>query len=513
MTAPSNTPEQVPADLLPASAGRVCVAVSGEDMIALATQTIRTNPFVEFRLDSVTSPVEILPALREFLQQNRSVTTVATCRRKAYGGDFAGDAQEQVAILRQAALAGCRFVDIEVETAEELGQQALQDLRSAGALVLLSWHDFQATPELEPVLDRMRPYAPDVYKIVPTAKTLRDALRLVDLLEKHGSTGNLVAMSMGFKGTLTRVLGPRFGGLFTFASADGHGGTAPGQVSLTTLRDLYRIEAITSKTAIYAVAGEPITGSMSPRMQNTAFAGAKLDAVYLPLETSDATELSEVVERLDIRGLSITMPLKEAVMPLLSFQDRSVEQAGACNTLLRHPDGRLSGYNTDIAGIVGPLSRHVRLDGARVLVLGAGGAARAAVYGLVERGAKVFLLNRTAERAERLAAESGAKVQVREALSRTHFDAIINSTPYGMRNQAMEAPITAAEMNCNVFFDLVYNPLETPLILQARNCDAEIIPGVAMFVEQGARQFALWTERPAPEGEMLRVVREALEQA
>ncbi|AFL87375.1 3-dehydroquinate dehydratase [Terriglobus roseus DSM 18391] len=510
MTAPINREEKAPANVLPASAGRVCVAVSGDGMIALAAETVRTNPFVEFRLDSLADPAAMLPALRQFLFGNRDVTAVATCRRKAFGGDFGGDARAQIAILREAALAGCRLVDIEVETAEELGQAALEELRGAGAAVILSWHDFQATPELEPVLERMRPFAPDVYKIVPTAKTLRDALRLIDVLEKHGGEGNLVAMSMGFKGTLTRVLGPRFGSLFTFASADGHGGTAPGQVSVSVLRELYRVDEISSQTAIYAVAGEPITGSMSPRMQNTAFADAGMDAVYLPLETSDPKELLEVAERLNIRGLSITMPLKELVMPLLAFRDRSVEQAGACNTLLRHRDGKLAGFNTDIAGIVEPLARRITLKGARVLVLGAGGAARAAVYGLVERGATVFLLNRTTERAEMLAAESGARVQARETLAETYFDAILNSTPYGMRGQTMDAPITQAEMNCRVFFDLVYNPLETPLIVAARARGAEIIPGVAMFVEQGARQFSLWTERAAPEGEMLRVVREAL---
>jgi 3-dehydroquinate dehydratase/shikimate dehydrogenase len=479
-------------------------------MIALAAETVRTNPFVELRLDSVADPAAMLPSLRKFLQANGKVTTVATCRRRAYGGDFTGSAQEQVAILREAALAGCSLVDMEVETAEELGPTALAQLRAAGAAVILSWHDFASTPDLEPVLARMRPFAPDLYKIVPTARTLRDALQVLDLLQKHGGNGDLVAMSMGFKGVMTRVLGPRFGSSFTFASAEGHSGTAPGQVSLGVLRDLYRLENISAKTAIYAVAGEPITGSMSPRMHNTAFANAGIDAVYLPLETSDVEELRAVVERLDIRGLSITMPLKEAVLPLLAFRDRTVEQAGACNTLLRHPDGKLAGFNTDVSGIVGPLARHITLDGARILILGAGGAARAAVFGLIDRGAQVWLLNRSANRAEMLAAESGARILSRDSLAESPFDAIINSTPYGMRGRTMDAPITASQMNCRVFFDLVYNPIETPLITAARARGSEVIPGIAMFVEQGVRQFGLWTESTAPEGEMLRVVTEAL---
>jgi 3-dehydroquinate dehydratase/shikimate dehydrogenase len=250
---------------------------------------------------------------------------------------------------------------------------------------------------------------------------------------------------------------------------------------------------------------------MSPRMHNTALASAGMDAVYLPLETSDVGELQEVIERLHVRGLSITMPLKETVLPLLSRRDRGVEQMAACNTLLRYDDGNLAGFNTDVGGIVGPLERRMSLQGARVLVLGAGGAARAAVFGLMDRGAKVSLLNRTAERAEALAAESGARVQPRETLQQVDFDIIVNSTPYGMRGQAMEAPISEAEMNCRIFFDLVYNPIETPLVAMARARGADVIPGVAMFVEQGVRQFEIWTERTAPEGEMLRVVREALD--
>jgi 3-dehydroquinate dehydratase/shikimate dehydrogenase len=356
----------------------------------------------------------------------------------------------------------------------------------------------------------MKPFNPDFYKIVPTANSLRDSLRVLDLLESHGRPGNLIAMAMGFKGILTRVLGPRFGSAFTFASPNGREGTAPGQVSVGELRELYRIDRITPKTAIYAVAGQPIGGSKSPLMHNTAFAATGTDAVYLPLETAAAGELLEVVERLDIRGISITMPLKEAVMPLLTRTEESVRAVQACNTILRYADGALAGFNTDVGGITGPLEHLTSLQGARVLVLGAGGAARAAVFGLHRAGAKVSILNRTVAKAEMLAMEFGARVQRRDTLAQSHFDIIVNTTPYGMRNQTMEAPITEAEMNCTIFFDTVYNPVETPLIQTAKARGIQTIPGVAMFVEQGVRQFEMWTERDAPEGDMARAVLDSL---
>ena len=510
MDIPPKPPLPITPGQLRTRAGRVCVALAGLGMLDLATTAVQENSFFEFRLDSVENPSGLLAEISEFLKAHTNVTAIATCRRTSNGGGFDGTAAQQIALLAEAARSGCMLADVEVETAEELGVMGPQTLRDAGAAVILSWHDFAATPDLDAVLERLQAFAPDFLKIVPTAQSLLDSVRLVDLLERHAATGRLIAMSMGQRGVLTRILGPRFGSAFTFASPDGAEGTAPGQISAGTLKDLYRVESITANTAVYAVAGSPIGASLSPRMQNTALHSAGIDAVYLPVETADARELLHVVERLDIRGLSITMPLKEAVLPLLTHRDRTVVEMGACNTIVRRPDGKLAGYNTDVAGIVQPLERVMSIQGKRVLVLGAGGAARAAVFGLRERGADVFLLNRTASRAAALAQESGAHVQPRSTLLATHFDILINSTPYGMRGKQMEAPITPSEMNCSLFFDLVYNPVETPLIRAAAERGIAVIPGVAMFVEQGVRQFFLWTGQVAPEGDMLRVVTEAL---
>lgn len=495
---------------LATQAGRVCVALSGKDMVAVAQQSLTDCHFFEFRLDSIQDPVSCLESLGEFLQRNSGVTAIATCRRKAYGGGFTGTAQQQVAILTQTAKAGCRLVDIETETAEELGTPALQQLRAAGAAVILSWHDFEGTPALVPQLERMQAFAPDFCKVVPTARTLRDALVLIDLLETHGTDGRLIAMSMGFRGTLTRVLGPRFGSAFTFAAPENGAGTAPGQMSIRTVRDLYRIDSISAQTAIYAVTGQPITGSLSPRMHNSAFATLGMDAVYLPLETDDPAELREVIDRLNVQGLSVTMPLKETVLPLLATTTESVQQMKACNTLVRSGDS-FEGHNTDVPGITGPLERAIPLQGARVLILGAGGAARAAVFGLRDAGAEVLITNRTQARAEALAAEANVHTIARERLAGEHFDIIVNTTPYGMKNQAMDAPISADEMNATVFFDLVYNPVETPLIRLAKQRGLKTIAGVEMFVEQGIRQLELWTGAQAPREAMQRAVLDGLQ--
>lgn len=509
---PPARPARTPLDpaRLRARAGIVCVALAGEDMLSHAAAAAATHSFFEFRLDSLLDPAQPLAPLCNSAEKYHGRTTIATCRRTAFGGAYRGTAQQQIDLLVQAANAGCQLVDIEVETAEELGPAALETLRAAGAAVILSWHDFTGTPDLDAVYQRLKAFQPDFVKIVPFAQTLADSVRLLDLLQAHGADGRLVAMSMGQKGVLTRVLGPRYGSAFTFAAPDQAPGTAPGQMALRTLRDLYRIDRITPATAVYAVSGDPIGASLSPRMHNTAFAAAGLDAVYLPLETADPQELQAVAERLDIQGLSVTMPLKESILPLLSARSAAVEFMHTCNTLLQQPDGSWYGDNTDVAGIVDPLEQQTTLQGKRALVLGAGGAARAAVFGLRSRGAEVYLLNRTESRAEALAREAGAHVQSRATLAATRFDILINSTPHGMRGKDVEAPIAPDEMNCNLFFDLVYNPLETPLLRLAKQRGIPVIAGVAMFVEQGVRQFEVWTGTTAPREAMRQAVLDAL---
>jgi 3-dehydroquinate dehydratase/shikimate dehydrogenase len=222
------------------------------------------------------------------------------------------------------------------------------------------------------------------------------------------------------------------------------------------------------------------------------------------------------MREIPIQGLSVTMPLKQSVMPLLERTDPLSARIGAVNTILRAQDGKFYGFNTDVAGIIGPLERRLSLKDARVLVLGAGGVGRAAVFGCREKGAEVFICNRTPETAQKLARQAGAKSVRRDALPKLSFDVIINATPLGMAGLAGKnvptAPLDSVELNARYVFDLVYNPIETPLLRLARQKGIAVISGVEMFVQQGARQFEIWTGKPAPEEEMLRVVLHSLRQ-
>jgi len=308
------------------------------------------------------------------------------------------------------------------------------------------------------------------------------------------------------------VLGLRAGSLFTFASASVGEETASGQIAARTLIETYRVDQVDAATKVYGVAGNPIRSSLSPLMMNTAFRRETVNAVYLALQTSKADDIFKLAKEIPIQGLSVTMPLKEDIIPLLERTDPLSAKIGAVNTVLRAQDGKFYGFNTDVAGIVGPLERRLSLKGAKVLVLGAGGAARAAVFGCRDKGAEVWILNRTPETAQKLARQAGAKTIKRDAVAKMGFDVIINATPIGMAGQKGAALLGPEDLTARIVFDLVYNPIETPLLKMARQKGLTAISGVEMFVQQGARQFEIWTGKPAPEEEMLRVVLHALRQ-
>jgi 3-dehydroquinate dehydratase/shikimate dehydrogenase len=499
--------------------GKLCVAiaaVSVAELIERASSALHEIKFLEFRLDSLGKPSTALPKIKEFLALHRDLTVIATCRRKPYGGNFDESLKAELEILAKAAEAGCKIVDLEVESAEEATPHQLEHLRdrlkAAGAALLVSFHDFSRTKSLAHAADRIAAFKPDFVKVVSTARNLADNLEVLQLIEERSATSQIIGIAMGEEGLVSRVLGLRAGAAFTFAAFAGGDGsglespTAPGQVPLRTLRDLYRVEQLDTATRVFGVAGNPISHSLSPLMQNTAFRKESVNAVLMPLKVRVLEDLLTLVRDLPLAGVAITMPLKLEVLPFLANMDALTSRIGACNTLRTGADGKLYGFNTDVAGVVRPLGKRIPLKGAKIAILGAGGAARAAVFGLVEQGAEVFVVNRTHETAVKLAREAKAHTLKHELLAKHQFDVLINSTPCGMKGSKTALPIAANELNAGLVFDMVYNPLETPLIKLAQERGIATIRGLEMFVQQGARQFEIWTGKPAPEAEMTRVV-------
>jgi 3-dehydroquinate dehydratase/shikimate dehydrogenase len=497
---------------LPLRLPKVCVAIIGKDATELldkAETVVRDNPFVEFRLDYLSRPALALPKIRKFADLHPHVFSIATCRRVNSGGKFRGSIAAQLQILAKAADSGCQLVDIELQSAERAKPAQIQKLRSRAA-VILSHHDFRATKKLEQVLQRMTAITADFYKIVATATTLSDNVTMMKFLESHGDRYSLVGLCMGEQGIISRLLSVRAGSVFTFASAIAGEETAPGQVTAQELRGTYRIEQVDAATRMYGVAGDPVAHSLSPVIMNTALRRENVNAVYLALNAKTLPDLMTCVREIPIHGLSITMPYKQAILEYLDNTDSHTTKIGACNTVVRAQDGKLYGFNTDTSGVVRPLEQRISLQGAKVLVLGAGGAARAAVFGLKERGCEVYILNRSLARAQKLAHSAHARLVKRADLKKLTFDVIINATPVGMGN-SKESPLNENEINARYLFEMIYDPPETRLVQMARARGAQIISGVEMFVHQAARQFEIWTGKPAPWDEMLRAVTLALQ--
>ena len=296
------------------------------------------------------------------------------------------------------------------------------------------------------------------------------------MVEDQSLNTHVVGIAMGEEGLISRALSPRAGAAFTFASATDGDETAPGQVSARTMLDVYRLDQLDQATRIFGVAGNPIAHSLSPLMHLTAFRRENVNAVMLPLKVRTLDDLLTVVRDLPLDGVAVTMPLKQEVLPHLANMDALTAKIGACNTLRTGADGKLYGFNTDVPGIVRPLERRMRLKDARILVLGAGGAARAAVFGLVEQGAEVYIVNRTHEKAAALARKAKAHVLGQSALAKNRFDVIINTTPCGMTGIKQPLPLKENELNASLVFDLVYTPIETPLLKLANRAASPSSP-------------------------------------
>jgi 3-dehydroquinate dehydratase/shikimate dehydrogenase len=499
----------IPPRPLPLRLPRLCIALGGPDaaaMVQKADSLVRDNPFLEFRLDHLRQPGAALGRLARFVSSRGDLLSIATCRRGANGGKFRGSLQAQLAILQKAAKAGFSLVDLELQSAEKLKKGQYEKLHSQAGIVL-SYHDFKSTRKLEETFNRMLAFPAEVYKIVTTAAHLADNVGMLKFLERQSDRVPLVGLCMGEQGLISRILSLRSGAAFTFASANAGDETAPGQVSLRELRDIYRIELVDRATRVYGVAGDPVAHSLSPLMMNAAFRRENINAVYLPLHARSLMDLLTCLREVPVQGASITMPYKQEIVEQLDNTDPLSSKIGACNTVVRAQDARLYGFNTDVAGVIRPLESRLHIQGSKILVIGAGGAARAAVFGLKDRGAEVFIVNRTYEKAQQLARQAHAKAIKRADLKKLAFDAIINATPVGMTNS--HSPLEPSELNARVVFDMVYQN-ETRLIRLARAKGLPVITGEEMFVHQGARQFEIWTGKPAPVTEMHSVVHNAI---
>lgn len=261
---------------------------------------------------------------------------------------------------------------------------------------------------------------------------------------------------------------------------------------------------------IYAVFGNPVRHSLGPIMHNSALAQTGLEGLYLPFRVEDIAAAVNGVRGLGIRGVSITIPHKVAVMKYLDQVDALAGEIGAVNTIVNR-QGTLYGFNSDCAGAIKALAEKTDIRGKTVAIIGAGGGARAVGFGIRQEGGRLTIINRSRERGESLAADLDCDYQPLADVRRLPYSIIINATSAGMTPHEIDTPLNAALLeNGMVVMDLVYNPLQTCLLKEAEKKGCTTIDGVAMFVHQGAVQFEMWTGRKAPVNVMRKVVLEEL---
>ena len=491
---------------------RIIVTLAGPTLAALEAQAVRLGgPPVgyEFRLDYLKEFDDFELKFHQMLVRLRFPQTVATCRRQEAGGQFAGSVKDQCAILQAAVRAGCQWVDLEVESLHGASKALLRELRPAK--VIVSYHNYKKTPPMGAIHRRFARLPVAAVKVAGHARQLRDNLQILRVLKSRAAKRGpkVVGVAMGPSGLPTRLLALRWGSLFTYASPANHHGVAAGQLPWDVMRSLYRVERLDHRTKLYGVVGTHAAMSLSPTMHNAAFQAKRVNAIYLPCQAPTLSDFVGFAKALGFQGFSITMPFKRTIIRHLDWLDPLARQIGACNTVALQR-GEWMGWNTDAAAVVEILTKRLRLAGSRILILGAGGAARAAAFALRAEGAEVLLAARREAATRSLARQVSAQAVSWSSANNQDVDAVINATPVGMAPHTEGLPIDLSRLRVRVVFDMVYYPLETRFLAEARGRGLITISGIEMLVAQGARQFEIWTGQAAPRALMEQAVRHAL---
>jgi 3-dehydroquinate dehydratase/shikimate dehydrogenase len=480
-------------------------ATTAREMRRLLALSLHETPTAEIRLDWLKNDSE-RRAFLKWLKAHRPRTAqlIATCRRRVAGGEFTGDAGEEIYWLMQAREAGCAWCDLEVETLRELPGKSVHGC-AVPEKVLLSMHDFRRTPAFPARLVVPARGGARALKVAAMARSVSDSVRVLRLAR---SSRDVVAISMGEIGLPARVLALREGSALAYAPVAA--ATAPGQIPLRALKELYRAHDLTRTTQVYGVIGNPVGHSLSPLLHNTGYIAAGKDAVYLPFLVENLKDFLRALPEFGVRGFSVTLPHKEKIFAHLDDMEPLAEKIGAVNTVTVRKDGTLYGSNTDYVGVLRALERKMKLPRSRVAIYGAGGSARAAAFALAQAGADVFICARRPEAARKLAEAVGGEPILHSDLRGLELDALLNASPVGMFPHEKVSPLAKGELNCSLVMDLIYRPIRTKLLRLAASRKIACVSGVEMFLAQGFAQWERWMGSKAPESIMRNAVLRAL---
>jgi len=463
---------------------------------------------IELRLDFLAKA----PDFKRLLA-NKPCPIVATVRRPKDGGRWSGTEDARRTLLRQCVVAGFDWIDIETDVIDSIPR--FQNVKR-----IVSLHDLRGVPEdLEKTYAKMCTQDADVVKIAVTAHSPADNLRVLKLFQNAPKP--TVAFCMGDVGFPSRILSLRCGAPYIYAAFNKERGVAPGLPTFDEATKIYRADHINGDSKIFGVIGDPIGHSLSPLVHNRCFQELGINAVYLPFRVARG-ELEAFLKGFDmlpVQGYSVTIPHKETAAQLAEETDDLVDRIGAANTLIRTAAG-WKAYNTDAPAAIASLEAVLPagaegdaspLHSRTILMLGAGGVARAIAHGLAPYHPAFYISNRTAERAQQLVQSVDCRAIDWDARNSVLCDTLINCTSVGMHPNTDESPIHNSFLRPGiVVFETIYAPENTLLVKQARERGCTVLTGVDMFVRQAALQFKLFTGKEPPVDLMNRVVRRAL---
>lgn len=480
---------------------------AGAEMLEL-----RTDYLENLTVDLVR---ELIAAAKD--AGGKRLPLTVTCRDSRQGGAIAYPLQLRLDVLTTALKAGAEFIDFEYENFLIVQTQERIKVALSGSLkgrLILSVHNFKTKFANIGKLYRsiLTVYPVAIPKFVYQADHINDCFEAFDLLHRTG--GERIIFCMGEAGVISRIIAKKLNSLVTFAALNEEAATAPGQLTIRQLKELYRYDSIDAETELYGVIADPVAHSLSPAIHNACFADAGMNRLYLPLLVQGGRREFDQFMRnvlsqkwLNFVGFSVTIPHKENALNFAranqGFIEPLAEKIGAVNTLIISKDDRIKAYNTDYAAALDAIASGLGITRAGlrdlpVAIIGAGGVSRAVVAGLSDAGAKIKIYNRTLERAQRLAAEFGCEFAPLDDLENIDAKLVINCTNIGMHPNIDQTPLPKEYLKKGMaVFDTVYNPAETLLLKQAKQVHAKTIDGLSMFINQAAAQFKLFTGQDA----------------
>jgi 3-dehydroquinate dehydratase/shikimate dehydrogenase len=507
----------------------ICIPVTAKtqaDALQQIESSISRADVLELRMDLI-SDGDLKTLIKSCRSYKIPVKVMVTNRRKESSPveESSGEVQ-RIALLKEAVGLGADYVDIEINTQGLLLKEVLSMAAVHGnrTRVIISYHDYSGTPSFESLKKIFHDcvhFDSGIVKIVTFANSPEDNLTVLSLLPyARKKNQDIIAFCMGEEGRVSRIMAPLLGSYLSFASLIRGGESAPGQLTVDAMEKVMRITSgsdsgdnklsITSEIQIFGLFGNPVKQSLSPLMHDAALAGMKISGKYLPFCIRDLAPAISGIRGMGIRGVSVTIPFKVTIMAHLDEVDRDAIDIGAVNTVV-NDKGRLKGFNTDWIGLIQSLKEAIDIKGKVFAVVGAGGTARAAVFGIYREGGIPVIVNRNVGRGEHLARELGCSFYPLRDIEKVRADCLINTTPVGMMPDIDASPVDNAILgNYRFVMDVIYNPLKTKMLKDAEKAGCIIVTGLDMFVRQGAEQIKLWTGLQPPRELMKQVVREQL---